>query len=121
MNIFLGRNVRTSIPNSQNRKTDIEENIRRREERVKKWAEKSGKKYNRELFNLGDKVMIKNMKSGKYDIEGTVEDSREEIVTRNGGMQPAAVGDSRSYVIHGTEGGVYLRNCKFIKKKIFNE
>ena len=30
LNMFLGRSVRTSIPNSQNIETNIEENIKRR-------------------------------------------------------------------------------------------
>ena len=65
--------------------------------------------------------MIKNMKSGRYDIKGTVEKSREEVVTQNGGMKPASVSDSQSFIIHGTEGGVYLHNGKFIRKKTFDE
>ena len=120
----MGRSIRTCIPNSQNQEINIEENLRRREEHVKKWSEKSGKKFNREVFAIGDKVLIKNMKNNQYDIEGVVEKSREEVVTQNGGirrMTPAAVGDSRSFVIHGAEGGIYLRNGKFIRKKTFDE
>ena len=40
LNIFMGRSVRTCIPNSQNREINIEENIKRREEQVRKWAKK---------------------------------------------------------------------------------
>ena len=117
----MGRSIRTCIPNSQNQEINIEENLRRHEEHVKKWSEKTGKKFNREVFALGDKVLIKNMKNGLYDIKGTVEKSREEVVTRNGRMKPASVSDSRSFIIHGTEGGIYLRNGKFIRKKTFDE
>ena len=88
---------------------------------MKKWAEKLEKKFDREIFTLGDKLMIKNMKSGQYDIEGTVEKLREEVVTRNVGVKPASVSDSRSFIIHGTEGGIYLQNGKFIRKKTFDE
>ena len=65
--------------------------------------------------------MIKNMKSGQYDIKGTVEKLREEVVTWNVGVKPASVSDSRSFIIHGTAGGIYLRNGKFIRKKTVDE
>ena len=54
LSVFLGRAIRSNLPNSQNRKVYADENIRKREERAEKWATKKGKQYNADKFEMGD-------------------------------------------------------------------
>ena len=66
-------------------------------------------------MEVGDEVLIRNMQSGKYDIRGRIVDDRKHLVTGNGGNIEAKDVRSRSFIVEGDQGGVYLRNAKFLK------
>ena len=87
--------------------------------RIQKWANKKNKLYNREELKLGDRVVVKDMRTGRWDISGVIIDSRHGILSRNGNKAPGGPKDSRSVVIAADNGGQYLRNKRFVKKKTF--
>lgn len=55
------------------------------------------------------------MKSGKYKILGTIVDDRKSIISKHSGEIGREDTRSRSFVVEGDEGGVYLCNTKFMK------
>ena len=99
LSVFLGRAVRSNLPNSQNRIVDADENIRKREERAEKWATKKGKQYNANKVEVGDNVFIKNMKSGCYDIEGSIMDSRRAVISNNSTRVEREENSPRSFTV----------------------
>ena len=119
LNIFLGRNSRSVLPNSENRVIDIAANIQKKEERIQKWAQKSNKKYNREELRVGDEVVVKNNATGKWDISRVIVESRESILTRNGATTPVTSADARSCTVQGDQGGLYTRNKRLVKRKTY--
>ena len=80
LNIFLGRNSRSTLPNSKNCVIDVAANIQMREKRVEKWAKKANNKYNREELKIGDEVVLKNNVTNKWDITGVIVESRESTL-----------------------------------------
>ena len=119
LNIFLGRNSRSVLPNSENCVIDVAANIQKREERVEKWAKKTNKKYNREKLKIGDEVVLKNNVTNKWDITGVIVESRESILTRNGATAPVTSADSQSCTVRSDQGGLYTRNKCLVKKKTY--
>ena len=119
LNIFLGRNSRSTLPNSKNCVIDVAANIQMREKRVEKWAKKANNKYNREELKIGDEVVLKNNVTNKWDITGVIVESHESILTRNGATAPVSSADSRSCTVKGDQGGLYTRNKRFVNKKTF--
>ena len=121
ISLFLGRNVRSPLPNSENRKIDVQANLKKKEERVEKWASKKNKQYNRESLDIGDKVVIKDNKSGKWNVSGVIIDARHSVLTRNGNKAPVTPKDARSVIIAADNGGQYLCNKRFVKKQTYDD
>ena len=55
------------------------------------------------------------MKSGCYDIEGSIIEARNAIKSNNISKEEKEKHAPRSFTVRGKDGGVYLRNAKFIK------
>ena len=89
--------------------------IKKREDRAIKWTKKAVKAYDREKLEIGDQVLIKNMSTKKYNIKGTIVDDRRAPIARDGAVPEDHGLRSRSFVVEGDKGGVYLRNAKFLK------
>ena len=55
------------------------------------------------------------MKSGCFDIEGSIIDARRAVVSNNSTKVERDGNAPRSFTVQGDEGGVYLRNAKYLK------
>ena len=99
--IFFKREMRGELP-SLKRDIGLKESVREREERRKKYAEKTGgKKRKSKNFNIGDKVMIQNEKNKRWEKKGKISKVRNR---------------GRSYYITTKDGSEYLRNKRFLKR-----
>ena len=101
---FFGRSVRGPLPNQFARECDIEAAIEKRVQRQFEVATRKGR-YNRDEFETNDKVRIKNMNNGKWDIRGVISEVKNEV---------SADGSQRAYVVQAENDTLYHRNASHI-------
>ena len=103
---FLGRGVRGALPNSLNRSTNWQEQVRAhgeaRQQRVTKKGRTVGKK---EIYVPGEKVKLQDIRSKKWNADGTITEVRT-----------AADGTIASYGIETSDGSLTTRHRKYIPK-----
>ena len=104
--LFFNRVVRTSTPASGRRKIDMEKELQRRAEEQKNIRKKLGRgRLNLDTFEKGDRVRLQDIKKKTWDTKGTI----VSVEFHEGAQTPS------SYHIAADEGGVFLRNGKFIR------
>ena len=95
--MFFGRNVRGPLPNQFVRECDIKASIEKRVQCLFEVATRKGR-YNRDEFEINDKVRIKNMSNGKWDIRGVISEVKNEV---------SADGSQRAFVVQTENGTLY--------------
>ena len=68
----MGRGTRTGIPNSRDRFTDWQKDIKRRQKLKEKRVMKKESTIGKEIYTVGETVRAKNAKSKKLDTTGEV-------------------------------------------------
>ena len=102
---FLGRGVRGNLPNSLDRDINWQEQVAARGEARQKRVEKRGRTVGKkEVFSVGEKIKLQNLKTKIWNIDG-------EIVN----VRTAADGTICSYDIQ-THGTMTTRHRKYIMK-----
>ena len=106
MDLFLQRPSRSLLPNSQNQFLKIVENDANRKKKAMKTLDQKHRRYNRDQFSDGERVIIQDPISKRWTKEGTIQSSR-----------PTHTGQgSRSYEVLSDDGKSYLRNTRFLSK-----
>ena len=80
--------------------------IEARRQKALKEGLKKNKRYNRDVFEEGEEVLILDNKSRKWITKGKIVKPRKNL----GGRGP------RSYVIKAADGSEYLRNARYIAR-----
>ena len=75
-----------------------------RKKKALKEAEGNNKRFNREFFEVGDRVVIQDQITGKWKKKGKIVSSRPTHTDQG----------ARSYVVETDDGKVYSRNTRFI-------
>ena len=102
---FLGRGVRGNLPNSLERDINWQEQVSARGDTRQKRVEKRGRTVGKkEVFAVGEKVKLQNLKTKQWNIDG-------EIMN----VRTAADGTICSYDIQ-TNGSMTTRHRKYIMK-----
>ena len=106
MDLFLQRPSRSLLPNSQNQFLKIVENQANRKKKAMKTLDQKHRRYNRDQFSDGERVIIQDPISKRWTKEGIIQSSR-----------PTHTGQgSRSYEVLSDDGKSYLRNTRFLSK-----
>ena len=100
--LFFGRHVRSMVLPELLQEIDpqVDKDRRRNQEEINR--EKRVTKAPLEMLKRNQKVWLRNKASGRWDIAGRVRGARPH---------------GRSFVVETREGGLYLRNRKFIKPR----
>ena len=106
MTIFMGRPTRSMEPNSKNKVCNIVADIEARRQKALKEGLEKNKRYNRDVFQEGEEVLIQDNKTRKWTTKGKIIKPRKNL----GGTGP------RSYVIKANDGSEYLRNATYIAR-----
>ena len=107
MDLFIQRPTRTLTPNSQNSVMDLIAAQAARKKKALKDAEGKNKRFNREFFEVGDRVVIQDQITNKWKKKGKIVSSRPTHTDQG----------ARSYVIEMDDGKTYTRNTRFITKE----
>ena len=102
VDLFLGRNVNTFLPNAGNKFISMRRKVEKRKNIQENWMKKLGRVSGSD-FKIGDLVCVHDTKTGVRSIKGEI----EEVVDHDGG--------SKTYSVLGEKGEQYLRNGRFIK------
>ena len=103
---FLGRSVRSLLPNSSLKVISFRKEIERRKLEQQRWMKRIGRGSST-AFQVGDKVRVQNALTGKWSVKGTI----GEVIEHDGG-------ESKSYKVVSEDGAEYHRNGRFIKIRI---
>ena len=103
---FLGRSVKSQLPNSSLKVISFRKEIERRKLEQEKWMKRIGRGSST-AYQVGDKVRVQNALTGKWSVKGTI----GEVIEHDGG-------ESKSYKVVSEEGAEYHRNGRFIKIRI---
>ena len=77
---FLGRATRTSLPNSWKRYIEWRKQIELHGEEIEKRDRKKQRTVGKKLtFEVGEDVLVQNMKNGKWDTKGVITEVRREL------------------------------------------
>ena len=106
VDIFLGRQVNTSLPNAGSKFINMKKEVEKRKKMQGRWMDRLGRCSSTD-FKEGDLVRVQDPKSGVWNIKGEIQEVREH-----------QVGGSKSYMIAGENGGQYLRNGRYVKLRI---
>ena len=68
-------------------------------------------RWNRDQFELQDKVRIKNMNTGLWDLKGVITEAKSD---------GSADGSQRAFVVTTEDGNVYHRNASHIHHRSSN-
>ena len=104
---FFRRGVRTKLPNSIDREINHRQMIKSRHEKQVALALSKGRS-SAEQFQVDDKVVVQNHKTGRWSESGTIKESRT-----------AEDGTTHSHVVSMEDGSEVLRNKRFIKHNIW--
>ena len=102
--MFFGRDIRGPLPNQYKRDCEIRKSIERRVQQQMEVASRKGR-WNRDHFEPQDKVRIKNMNTGLWDLKGVITEAKSD---------GSADGSSRAFVVTTDDGVVYHRNASHI-------
>ena len=103
---FLGRSVKSQLPNSSLKVISFRKEIERRKLEQQKWMKRIGRGSST-AFQVGDQVRVQNALTGKWSVKGTI----GEVIEHDGG-------ESKSYKVVSEDGAEYHRNGRFIKIRI---
>ena len=87
--MFFGRDIRGPLPNQYKRDCEIRKTIERRVQQQMEVAGRKGR-WNRDHFELQDKVRIKNMNTGLWDLKGVITEAKSDrafVVTTDDGVE----------------------------------
>ena len=74
---FLGRATRASLPNSWSRQIEWRKQIELRGEEIEKQVQRKQRTVGKKLtFDVGEDVLVQNMKTGKWDTKGVITEVR---------------------------------------------
>ena len=104
--LFLGRNVNTFLPHSENKFLSVRRDVERRRKMQVKWMDILGHTSDSD-FKKGDWFRVQDQRTGVWSVKGEVDEVRD---VQDGGP--------KSYVIIGESGGQYLRTGRFVKLKL---
>ena len=107
MNLFMQQPTRTLSPNSQNTVLDLIANEAARKKKALKSADQTNRRYNREFFEVGSRVIVQDQITNKWVKRGTVISSRPAQTDQG----------ARSYVIQTDNGKTYTRNTRFLTRE----
>ena len=103
---FLGRNVKTLLPNAGNKVLSLRRELERRKQEQGCWMRRLGRGAC-VAYEKGDAVRVQDQQSGQWSVKGVVTDIFEHDDS-----------SSKTYQVSTDTGGVYLRNGRFIKLRI---
>ena len=106
MDLFLQRPSRSLLPNSQNQFLKLAENEANRKKKALKTLGQKHRRYNRDQFSDGERVVIQDPITKRWKKEGVIQSSR-----------PTHTGQgARSYEVLSDDGKTFLRNTRFLRK-----
>ena len=111
MDLFIQRPTRTLTPNSQNSVMDLVAIQAARKKKALKEAEGKNRRFNREFFETGDRVVIQDQITNKWKKKGKIISSRPTHTDQG----------ARSYVVETDDGKFYTRNTRFITRQSADE
>ena len=103
---FLGRNVKSFLPNAGNKVLSLRQEIEKRKQEQNRWMKRLGRGAC-VAYEKGDAVRVQDQKSGQWSVKGVVTEVFEHDDS-----------SSKTYQVSTENGGVYLRNGRFIKLRI---
>ena len=103
---FLGRNVKSLLPNAGNKMISLRREIEKRKQEQSRWMKRLGRG-SCIAYNKGDQVRVQNQQTGQWSVKGTV----TEVIEHDDSS-------SKTYQVSTEEGGTYLRNGRFIKLRL---
>ena len=107
MDLFMQRPTKMLSPNCQNSLLDLIANEAARKNKAMKNAEEKNKRYSREFFEVGVRVIVQDQITNKWVKRGTVISSRLTHTDQG----------ARSYVIETDDGRTYTRNTRFLTRE----
>ena len=107
MDLFMQQPTRTLSPNSQNTVLDLIANETARKKKAMKNAEEKNRRYSREFFEVGARVVVQDQITNKWVKRGTVISSRPTHTDQG----------ARSYVTQTDDGKIYTRNTRFLTRE----
>ena len=92
---FLGRNVKTLLPNAGNKVLSFRRELERRKQEQGRWMRRLGRGGS-EAYEMGDAVRVQDTQSGQWSLKGVISDVIEhddstsktyQVTADNGGVR----------------------------------
>ena len=107
MDLFMKRPARSLSANSQNTVLDLVANEAARKNNALKAASPTNRRFSREFFEVGARVIIQDQINKKWEKRGTVISSCPTHTDQG----------ARSYQVQTDDGKLYSRNTRFLTRK----